>query len=153
MTEAVNSNISFPSIGSASLRFDLAAQMLLEEEESLLTRINVLMSKLKTLLLGAKLLKLFQLHAKTHYATQWISTFEMVLCDQQLRDYLPKLESDDIDNICPTSAENRCIDLLMTQLKDLESVKKALKDYLPRLGMCRAFLKQLLESTLKRSVS
>lgn len=58
-------------------------QMLLEEEDVLPTRINVMMPKLKTLLHSAKLLNLSQFHTKTFIAMRWSSTLDMEMHYQQ----------------------------------------------------------------------
>eukprot|EP00171_Calliarthron_tuberculosum_P001888 IDg1888t1 len=126
--KAIANNVEIPFIGCASHRYNLAVQILLMDEAVVLEKVHTLMSKLKTLTLGAKLFKLTNLKSKTRNATRWSSTYEMLRRYQRIRDCLQKLDSLDVDRLCLTSADNRRVDSLMCQLDDLESVTKALQD-------------------------
>lgn len=76
--KAIANNISKLFIGCASHRFNLAVQLIMVEEEELLSQINCLMSKLEKLLLGEKLLKLMPLRPLTRNSTRWSLTFEII---------------------------------------------------------------------------
>jgi hypothetical protein len=60
------------------------------------------MSILKNLFPAAKLRKYTYLKAKTRNATQWSSTFKMMLPYIQIRDFLPLLEIDELDELLLT---------------------------------------------------
>ena len=147
MTEnkAIANRACVPLIGCASHRFNLAVQDLLSEEEAALSKVNHLMVKLGTLLLGAKLRKLTPLRPKTRNMTRWSSSFEMILRYVRLREFLPKLDSSEIDRLSLTSTENRRIDSLLEQLKTLESVSKALQEERTSISDVRAMFDAVIE--------
>lgn len=76
-------------IGCASHQFNLAVVDILGAEEQLACKINMTMSKLKNLLLTAKLRKFTHLAAKTRNITRCISTFEILIRYQRLKEFLP----------------------------------------------------------------
>jgi hypothetical protein len=114
-------------IGCESHRFNLAVKTYLEEYEDTLQKINDIMSKLKNLIPAAKLRKLRHLKAKTRNATQWSSTFEMILRYDKIRDFLPLLEINELDELLLTVRENHEIDSIYEEMKDFESISKALQ--------------------------
>ena len=127
-TNKSNANMAcIPLIGCASHRFNSAVQRIMGKEEELLEKINRLMSKLKTLLLGAKLLQLTPLRPITRDTTRWSSTFDIISRYVRLREFLVDLGSSDTDDLCLNSSENRRVDSLPVRLKDLESVSKSLQ--------------------------
>lgn len=143
--KAVANNASVALIGCASHRFNLAVQDLLAEEEMLISKINCLMVKLRTLLLSAQLLKLTPLRPKTRNTTRWSSSFEMVSRYMLIKEFLRKLDSDEVDNLCPTPAENRRIEALLKQLKVLESVTKMLQEESTSVSDVRAMFDAVIE--------
>jgi hypothetical protein len=85
------------------------------------------MSKLKNLIPAAKLRKLTHLKAKTRNTPRWSSTFEMILRYIKIRDFLPLLGINDLDELLLTVRENRDIDSICDETKDFESISKALQ--------------------------
>ena len=77
------------------------------------------MHKLRTLLFSAKLRKLTHLRAKIRNQTKWSSSFDMVLRYVQIRQYLPELNSSDVDQVCLALTQNRRLDGLIDRLKVL----------------------------------
>ena len=121
-------------------------QRLLHEDEDVIAKIHALMTKLKTLILAARLMKLSQLRAKTRNVTRWSSTYEMLLRYNRLKDFLPKLNSSDIDSLCLSSSENRRVDTLLTNLKELESVTKILQAESTKLSDVRGLFDAVIDS-------
>lgn len=125
--KAVANRVGKPLIGCASHRFNLAMQVLLNCEEGLVNKINVLMGKLKNLTLSAKLYMLCGRRAQTRNATRWSSVFEMFLCYDNIKDHLRDLQSEDVDDMFLTAAEDRRFDSFFQELKHLESVTMAVQ--------------------------
>lgn len=116
-----------PLIGCSSHRFNLAAQLLLDEEEDIIGKINSLMGKLKGLTLAAKLLKLSGLRAKTRNATRWSSVFDMCICYENIEGHFDDLKSDVVDDLRLSAVEKRRFASLMANLRNLESVTNTLQ--------------------------
>ena len=114
-------------IGCASLRLNLAVKDVLNEGKELLQKINTIMVKLRGLILGEKLKKLTNLTPKVRNVTRWSSSYQMVQRYVELREFLALLESDEVDALSLTPAENRRADALLQQVKPLESVNKVLQ--------------------------
>jgi hypothetical protein len=99
----------------------------LEAYDDTLQKINDIMSKLKNLIPAAKLRKLTHLKAKTRNATRWSSTFEMILRYIKIRDFLPLLEINELDELLLTVSENCEIDSICEEMKDFKSISKTLQ--------------------------
>jgi hypothetical protein len=83
----------------------------LEAYKDTLQKIIDIMSKLKNLIPAAKLRKLTHLIPKTRNATQWSSSFEMILGRYiKIRDFLTFLEINELDELLVTVRENCDID-------------------------------------------
>lgn len=102
---------------------------MLKNEEDLVKKIYMLVGKLKKLTLASKLYKLCGWRAQTSNATRWSSVFDILQCHENLQDHLRDLYSEDIDDSLLTAAEDRRFDPFFHQLKQLESVKKAVQSY------------------------
>ena len=131
---ATKANARF--IGCASHRFNLAVKDMLEEYEPLTTQVYFLMKKLKNIIPSAKLRKLTPLRPKCANVTRWSSTYEMLLRYTQLKEFLPSLHLDEVDDLLLTTRKDREIDQLLEMLTDLDSVTKALQE--ERLSVCDA---------------
>jgi hypothetical protein len=103
----------------------LAAKTYLEAYEDTLQKIHDIMSKLKNLIPAAKLRKLTHLKAKIRNATRWSSTFEMILRYTKIRDFLPLLEINELDELLLTVRQNREIDSICEEMKYFEAILKA----------------------------
>lgn len=125
--KSISNKLSIPMIGCASHRYNLAVQDILSEHEELLSKINTLMIKLKSLLLGAKLMKITGLKARTRNQTRWSSTFQMLVRYLDIKDHLHKLNSVEVDILSLSTAEDRRVTELFERLKNLECITKRLQ--------------------------
>lgn len=116
-----------PFAGCAGHRFHLAACNILENYENTLSFSNALMSKLKGLLLGAKLWKITHFVPCTRNHTRRSSTFEMLVRYFELKDMLLQLESGEVAWLCLSSAVNRRDKHFLDVFRDLESVIRTLQ--------------------------
>ena len=96
-------------VGCASYGFNLAVQDVLSGYDDVLALVNNLMSKLRNLLLAAKLRKLTPLKPKLRNVTTWRSAYEMLQRYQDFRQFIPLLQIDEIDELTPTSRQNHDI--------------------------------------------
>lgn len=133
-------------IGCASHRFNLAMKEFFSSYEDQINKINAIMTKLKQLIPAAKLRSFTHLKAKTKNATRWSSTFAMILRYTQIKEFLPRLEINEIDDFILSAKENRDIDSLLEELKDLESVSKTLQDDSTTMSDVRSLFDAVLES-------
>lgn len=114
-------------IGFASHRLNLAMKHLLEPHEEVIKNVQALMKKLKNILPTAKLCKLTPLRAKTAQVTRWPSTYEMLKRYFQLKVFLPQLNLPEIDDLLPSPVEERELQRLVDNLKELDEVTKHLQ--------------------------
>ena len=142
---AMSSSAGVPLIGCANHRFNLAAKEIVSEDEDLLVRINSVMLKLKNLVFAAKLRKLTPLAAKTRNATRWSSTFQMMLRYQRIREFVPTLDSEELDDLMLLSSESRRLDAMVDQLKNVESVTKTLQDTATTMSDVRDMFDSIME--------
>lgn len=146
---SVNSSIStktgVPLVGSASHRFNLVVQDVLSCDMELLTKVNLLMVKLRTLRLSARLRRLTSLRPMLRNTTRWISTFNMMARYVELRGFLPQFDSMEVDEMSLSPQENRRVDTIMERLKDFESVTKALQKDDTSLSEVRAIFDEVID--------
>ena len=116
-----------PLVGCASHRFNLAVKDMLEDYTNLTTKVYHLMKKLRNIIHSAKLRKMTPLRPKCGNVTRWSSTFVMMERYMKLKEFLPQLCLDDVDDLLPTAREDREIEALLERLADLDSVTKALQ--------------------------
>eukprot|EP00171_Calliarthron_tuberculosum_P014870 IDg14870t1 len=115
------------------------------EEDDVLTKVNAIMTKLKTLLLAAKLRSLTHPKAKTRNATRWSSTHDMLTRYVRVREFIPKLGSGDLDDMTLPSSENRRVNALLPQMRDLESVTKVLQSNSTTLAEVKCLFDAVLD--------
>ena len=115
--------ISF--IGRASRKFNLAVEIILNEQKYVTNKLHAVMKKLKYPE-TAKLRIYTHLNPKCANSTRWSSTVEMLRCLIELKEYIPQLEIDDVDVLMPTITEIRKIEGLVSKLSQLHGVTKAL---------------------------
>ena len=92
-----------PLLGCASHRFNLAVKDILEEYSDVTSCVYHMMKKLKNIIPAAKLRKLTPLRAKCANATRWSSTYKMLRCYKQLKEFLPKLNMTEVDDLLPSN--------------------------------------------------
>lgn len=144
--KALSNKAKIPFIGCGSHRMNLAMKIVLQSFEPILAKINCIMVKLRGLILAAKLRKLTYLKAKVRNATRWSSTFEMVVRYTQIREFLPSLESEEIDLISLSPSENRRVDTILLELVPLESVNKKLQSDSTSVSDTRALFDATIEA-------
>jgi hypothetical protein len=109
-------------IGCASHRFNLAMKSHLEKHEEMLKQVNGIMISLKGLIPSAKLRSHTDLKPHCRNQTRWSSTYQMLNRYTQIRDFLPLLEIDELDEKLLNNRQNRDVDSLIEELNDLNSV-------------------------------
>ncbi|ETP05005.1 hypothetical protein F441_18303 [Phytophthora nicotianae CJ01A1] len=115
-----------PLVGCASHRLNRAVQHYLLQHEEDLAAVQALMIKLKTLTQSAKLRQKTELRPVIRQTTRWSSTFDMVKRYFELLEFLD-VDDDDIMELLPSPASNKRLRALFKELKDVESVAKALQ--------------------------
>ncbi|KAF1780906.1 Ribonuclease H-like domain [Phytophthora cactorum] len=115
-----------PLVGCASHRLNLAVQDDLAAHEDDLAAVQALMIKLRTLTESAKLRLKTDLRPVIRQQTRWSSTFAMVKRYFELLEFID-VEDDDIMELLPAPAANKRLRVLYQELRDIESVSKALQ--------------------------
>ncbi|KAE8952571.1 hypothetical protein PR001_g33236, partial [Phytophthora rubi] len=115
-----------PLVGCASHRLNLAVRHHLEQYEEDSAIVQALMVKLRTLKQSAKLRLKTPLRPVIRQDTRWGSTFAMVHRYHELIKFMDA-DDDDIMELLPSPACNRRLKTLYAELKDIESVSKALQ--------------------------
>ncbi|KAF1773381.1 Ribonuclease H-like domain [Phytophthora cactorum] len=115
-----------PLVGCASHRLNLAVQDDLAAYEDDLAAVQALMIKLRTLTESAKLRLKTDLRPVIRKQTRWSSTFAMVKRYFELLEFID-VEDDDIMELLPAPAANKRLRVLYQELRDIESVSKALQ--------------------------
>lgn len=126
---AISSSTNIPLIGCASHRLHLATEKIFTHYEHLLSRVEKLMKKLRTIKAWGLLKAHTDLHPIIRCKTRWLSTYEML--DRYLNLY-PIVKrvfflSADIYHIIPTDEEHYALVQLKETLTMFESVNKALQ--------------------------
>jgi len=119
-----------PLIGCAAHRFNLAVQKFLQVHDVLLTKVNNLMAKLRTLKNAGKLRELSPLRPQLRCATRWTGTHQMIKRFFDLLPHIEKLAEDDdvLSDLMPTMSELKALGLLSEKLSDLSSVMEKLQN-------------------------
>ncbi|ETI56083.1 hypothetical protein F443_01335 [Phytophthora nicotianae P1569] len=115
-----------PLVGCASHRLNRAVAAELSEHAEDLDLVQTLMLKLRTLTQSAKLRLKTILRPIIRQQTRWGSTFAML---NRFFELLPVLDTDDdeLAELLPSPAAKRRLKDLLGELKDVESVSKALQ--------------------------
>jgi len=143
--KAIANYVELPFVGCASHRLDLAVVDFMNRDDSVLKKIDSIMSKLKTLKLSAKLREYTNLRPRKSYEKRWSGTHAMLLRYKQLQEFLPKLESSEINELLLTPQEDVSVDLLLKELKDIDSVTKILQARCTTLSDVRALFDALID--------
>ncbi|RAW26439.1 hypothetical protein PC110_g17151 [Phytophthora cactorum] len=115
-----------PLVGCARHRLNRAAQHDLAQHEEDVAAVQTLMIKLRTLTQSAKLRLKTELSPVIRQDTRWGSTFVMLQRYLRLLEFLDA-EDYDLMVVMPTPAANKRLRALFKELKDIESVSKALQ--------------------------
>ena len=91
-------------------------------KESMITRVNDIMLKLKDPIPAAKLRDFTPLKSKSRNVTRWTSTYSMLLRYYRIRDYLPRLNIDNFRCLLLNTGEDRDIEVLLHEMKQLNSL-------------------------------
>lgn len=134
-----------PLVGWASHRFNLAVKQIMNKEQNLLSKINTLMLKLRTLLMSDKLQQHTTIRPLLRNETRWSSSFEMCKRYVEIRDYLSSLDSAEMDDMSLTVSANRKLDSLLICLNDLESVANSLEHDSTTLCNMRALFDAVID--------
>ncbi|POM63183.1 hypothetical protein PHPALM_27548, partial [Phytophthora palmivora] len=115
-----------PLVGCASLRLNRAVAAQLSECAGDLDLVQALMIKLRTLHHSAKLRFKTDLRPINRQQTRWSSTFSML---NRYFELLPFIDAEDeeLAELLPPAASKRRLRDLLGELKDVESVSKALQ--------------------------
>lgn len=143
--KALANKTGIPMVGCASHRFNLAMRDILHKDQDIIAKVNSTMVKLRGLLLSAKLQKLTHLKPQVANVTRWSSIHNMLNRYTELREYLPMLESDEIDMLLLTASENRKLESLLNIINPLESVTKTLQEESTSIGDARALFDAVME--------
>ncbi len=65
----------------------------------------------------------------------------------RIREHLPSLDAEEIDNIALTDHDNRCVDTLMKKFEPLKSVTSALQDDTSTVSDPRALFDAVIENS------
>ena len=119
VNKSIYEKTDIPFVKCALHRFNVAVCDILERDEILLSKLQSIMVKLRTLLLSAKLQKLTPLRPHLLQGTRWSSTFCKLNLYKELWEYLPLLQSNEIDVMSSSRVQDRRMDLLCARLGDL----------------------------------
>ena len=122
--KSIASKIKTPFVGRRSHCLNLTVKYVIKVEAEIFQKVNRLMSELRKLTLSANLRDLTPLRSNIPNKIRCISTYNMSLRYFQLREFISKLNSIEIDTFSLIIFENRRVDMLFGQLYDLDSVKK-----------------------------
>lgn len=89
--------MQIPLIRCTIHRFSLAAKDMIESGNEVVEKVNKLMSKLKNLVLCAKLKKLCNLCAVTRHVTRCSYTSQRMFWNDHIKQYLPDLNCAEVD--------------------------------------------------------
>lgn len=143
--KSLSNKTGIPLIGCCSHRFNLAVKDVLRSEEELIMKIQVIMVKLRGLLLSANLRKLTPLKPMLRNNTRWSSTLSMLSRYVRLREFLPNLNCYEIDELSLSVAENRRVDMLLVQLEPLDEVTKLLQSESTTVSDARALFDAVIQ--------
>jgi hypothetical protein len=137
--------MELPLVGCGSHRLNLAVGECIGKEEKknkrgvvtqqetghrpVIRQVDVLMGQLSNLKNGSKLRSQTKLRAERKNATRWASLFLCLLKWQRIREHVANVESfpDSVIDKIPTASQNAAINLLVLDLKIIESVSKMLQ--------------------------
>lgn len=132
-------------VGCHSHRFNLSVQKLAEPDSNLISTVRKLMQKLSTPIPAAKLRAHTDLSAASDCVTRWSSTAKMLKRCIELRDFLCKLDDDDLEKLIPTVSQYRKIEKLSEKFSDLDSVTTVLQKESISLADARSLFETVLE--------
>lgn len=115
--------LCLPFVGCASHRLNLAIKDKIKEQKHLFDKIQRLMVKLKYGLLAAHLRKLTPYCALLMNETRWSSAYQMMKRYVLLRSFIASLDDAVVDALLPSPGEERQIDAVLRDMKNLEGIQ------------------------------
>lgn len=109
-------------IGCASHRLNLATQTFLLPLESMLTKIEYLMKKLRSIKNSAALRRFTHLSPILRNVTRWSSTYAMIQRYLEMKEHIVSIDNAELMDMLPTPSEERSIKHIFEMLSDFESV-------------------------------
>lgn len=147
---AVNKSLStkarVPFIGCASHRFNLAVKDILKEHEEFINRVQRVMVMVRTLTTAGKLRAFTELRGVLNCPTRWGAAYKMLLRYQQIREYLPQLNMDNVDEAMLNGVENRKLDDLCRKLENLHSVNLTVQQHDSSMSRVRVLFDGVCEA-------
>ena len=125
VNQAMARRLRIPLVGCSSHKFNLAVGLVLEEHETLLTKVHALMTRCRTLINRAKLRRLTHLAPVVRNVTRWSSTYAMTRRYLKLEPFLSEIE--DLADHMLSRKEVKDVVELNQHLEDMDSVTKLLQ--------------------------
>lgn len=114
-------------VGCASHRFNLAVKDLMSDKSDIINNVRELMKKLRNPKRRAQLRNYTNLSPLVCNDTRWSSTYEMLRRYIEVKEHLPQLHVEEIDDLIPSRKEHDGILDLCKTLGSLDSVTKCLQ--------------------------
>uniref|UniRef100_H3GGX0 HAT C-terminal dimerisation domain-containing protein n=1 Tax=Phytophthora ramorum TaxID=164328 RepID=H3GGX0_PHYRM len=118
--------LGVPLVGCTSHRLNLAVRDYLGPHDNILEEVQQLMRKLRTLKQASKLRTKTSLAAVLRQDTRWLSTFSMLKRYFLLREFI-SADDEELGDYLPSRTVHRKPDVLLTSLRDVESISKRLQ--------------------------
>ncbi|KUF85263.1 hypothetical protein AM587_10005540 [Phytophthora nicotianae] len=141
---------AIPFIGCASHRFNLAVKDFLKTEDELITKVQALMAKLRTIKGRALLRRVSHLSPLMRNDTRWSSTYEMVERYLKLQPLIVQLGHNllveyEIQPLLLRRAEHERVKSLARDLEKFEGVTKELQKATLTLSAVRRLFDQVVK--------
>lgn len=105
-------------LSAATAGYNLAMQEFLADHEEIISKVKMLMVKLRQLIPSAKICTLTALNVKCRNETRWGSSFRMLHRYQKIREHIPELGIEYLDELLPTNRQNQSIHGFCVELQD-----------------------------------
>lgn len=145
VNQSVSNKLNIPLIGCSSHRLQLPVNDVLREHKTILKQVHVLMVKLRTPLISAKLRRVTHLKPKLRNDTRWSSKYQMIKKHVELCGHVNELGSEEVDDLVLMQSGERKVDQLLTQLTQLDHVTQKLQRHDATLRTAGAYFDDTLE--------
>ena len=112
VNRSISTKLCIGFIGCSSHRYNLFVKSFIMEYEQIIEKVRKLMKKLSNPVPAGKLRAHTHLSAQVSNYTRWSSTARMLERFLSIREYIEKLDFDDIDSLIPRTSEVRKIEKL-----------------------------------------